>query len=295
MKNIILPNELKKIKNITYQDFQFCIFAKYIQKDNSYSNFVNLQNHLLVFVRKGYKILHTASKNYQINPYELLFLKSGTYTFSNIGFKDSFYEAYLFFFDNSFLIELIYKYKDLLNFKNICNIQEVFWIKNDDVLNEILESFSPYFEKNIQIFAPIIKLKFEEFFLYLILNQNTSFINFLNKIFSEFQVDLSKLFKYYDSNFLSIREMADFAKLDITFFSKEFKKNFGTSPKKWLDEKRLEKARILLEFSKKNINEIANECAFSSVSWFIDRFKRKYNQTPKQYQKLKNLYFLSKN
>ncbi|WP_252989219.1 hypothetical protein, partial [Campylobacter coli] len=28
---------------------------------------------------------------------------------------------------------------------------------------------------------------------------------------------------------------------------------------------------------------------------FIERFKEKYNQTPKQYQKSKNLYFLSKN
>ncbi|EAH9714294.1 helix-turn-helix transcriptional regulator, partial [Campylobacter jejuni] len=50
-----------------------------------------------------------------------------------------------------------------------------------------------------------------------------------------------------------------------------------------------------LKFSKKNINEIANECAFSSVAWFIERFKEKYEQTPKQYQKTKNLYFLSKN
>ncbi len=52
-------------------------------------------------------------------------------------------------------------------------------------------------------------------------------------------------------------------------------------------KKRLQKAKILLKFSKKNINEIANECAFSSVAWFIERFKEKYEQTPKQYQKNK--------
>ncbi|WP_435369803.1 helix-turn-helix domain-containing protein [Campylobacter jejuni] len=89
--------------------------------------------------------------------------------------------------------------------------------------------------------------------------------------------------------------MSNFAKLDLATFSKEFKKCFRQSPKKWLDEKMLQKAKILLKFSKKNINEIANECAFSSVAWFIERFKEKYEQTPKQYQKTKNLYFLSKN
>ena len=44
----------------------------------------------------------------------------------------------------------------------------------------------------------------------------------------------------------------------------------------------------------KNINQICQECGFSS-SWFIERFKKKYQLTPKQYQKSKNLYFLSKN
>ncbi len=60
-------------------------------------------------------------------------------------------------------------------------------------------------------------------------------------------------------------------------------------------KKGCKKQRFYLNFLKKNINEIANECAFSSVAWFIERFKEKYEQTPKQYQKTKNLYFLSKN
>ncbi|EAL7941295.1 AraC family transcriptional regulator, partial [Campylobacter coli] len=108
-------------------------------------------------------------------------------------------------------------------------------------------------------------------------------------------LDLSQLFEYCGREFINVSEMAEFAKLDFATFSREFKKCFGQSPKKWLDEKRLQKAKVLLEFSKKNVNEIANECAFSSVAWFIERFKEKYNQTPKQYQKSKNLYFLSKN
>lgn len=126
--------------------------------------------------------------------------------------------------------------------------------------------------------------------MHLLLNKNTYFIGFLAGILKEFRLDLSQLFEYCGREFVSVSEMADFAT-----FSREFKKCFGQSPKKWLDEKRLQKAKVLLEFSKKNVNEIANECAFSSVAWFIERFKEKYNQTPKQYQKSKNLYFLSKN
>ncbi|EAL4371383.1 AraC family transcriptional regulator, partial [Campylobacter jejuni] len=170
-----------------------------------------------------------------------------------------------------------------------------FWVKNDKTLQGILESFSPHFEENTQILDPIVSLKFEEIFLHLLLNKNIYFISFLSGILKEFRLDLSQLFEYCGREFLSVNEMSNFAKLDLATFSKEFKKCFGQSPKKWLDEKRLQKAKILLKFSKKNINEIANECAFSSVAWFIERFKEKYEQTPKQYQKTKNLYFLSKN
>ncbi|MPV97677.1 helix-turn-helix domain-containing protein [Campylobacter hepaticus] len=290
-----LPQDLKQLKGISYKNFKSCTFAKYTQTNSSYSSFVNVKTHLLTFVRKGYKILHTASKNYKIDSYQTLFLKAGNHTLSNIGLSDGVYEAYLFFFDNAFLIELIYKYKDFFQSVQINKESEIFWVKNDKILQGILESFLPHFEENTQILDPIINLKFEEIFLHLLLNKNIYFFNFLSTILKELRLDLLQLFGYHDIEFLSVNEMADFAKLDLATFSKEFKKCFGKSPKKWLDEKRLQKAKILLEFSQKNVNEIANECAFSSIAWFIERFKEQYGQSPKQYQKSKNLYFLSKN
>ena len=85
--------------------------------------------------------------------------------------------------------------------------------------------------------------------------------------------------------------MAECAKTDQATFSRKFKQAFGLSPKHWLDERRFEKAKFLLEFSNKNINEICAECGFGSPSWFIERFKTRYHCTPKHYQKSKNLYF----
>ncbi|MCW1360056.1 AraC family transcriptional regulator [Campylobacter sp. CCS1377] len=290
-----LPRDLKQLKGVNYRNFKSCTFAKYTQINTSHSSFVNVESHLLTFVRKGYKILHTASKDYRIDSYETLFLKAGNYTLSNVGLSSGVYEAYLFFFDNAFLIELIYKYKDFFKLEQKMQDYEIFWVKNDKILQGILESFTPHFEENTQILDPIVSLKFEEIFLHLLLNKNTYFISFLAGILKEFRLDLSLLFEYCGREFLSVNEMADFAKLDLATFSKEFKKCFSQNPKKWLDEKRLQKAKILLEFSKKNVNEVANECAFSSVAWFIERFKERYGKSPKQYQKSKNLYFLSKN
>lgn len=92
-KILSLPEDLKQLKGVNYKKFKSCTFAKYTQTDTSHSTFVNVGSHLLTFVRKGYKILHTASKNYKINS----FLKAGGYTLSNVGLSKGVYDAYLFF------------------------------------------------------------------------------------------------------------------------------------------------------------------------------------------------------
>ncbi|HDZ4981406.1 TPA: AraC family transcriptional regulator, partial [Campylobacter jejuni] len=49
---------------------------------------------------------------------------------------------------NAFLIELIYKYKDFFKLDQKFQNYEIFWVKNDKILQGILESFSPHFEEN---------------------------------------------------------------------------------------------------------------------------------------------------
>lgn len=70
----------------------------------------------------------------------------------------------MFFFDNAFLIELIYKYKDLFKLEQASEESEIFWVKNDKILQGILESFTPHFDENTQILDPIVSLQFEEIF-----------------------------------------------------------------------------------------------------------------------------------
>lgn len=41
---------------------------------------------------------------------------------------------------------------------------------------------------------------------------------------------------------------------------------------------------LLLKNSDKNISEIATECGYSTVSWFISQFKKEYSLTPKEFR-----------
>ena len=117
------------------------------------------------------------------------------------------------------------------------------------------------------------------------------FASFVREIMQNLAIDSDLAFLYCEKEFLNVAQMADLAKTDQATFSRKFKQVFGLSPKIWLDERRFEKARFLLEYSNKNINEICAECGFNSPSWFIERFKSRYHCTPKRYQKSKNLHY----
>ena len=79
----------------------------------------------------------------------------------------------------------------------------------------------------------------------------------------------------------------EFNMTDLAFRNK-FKTIFGTTPKKWQNEKRLEKAKLLLEMTNDNVTEVCFKCGFENISWFIQSFKSKYKITPKQIKNNKN-------
>ncbi len=292
--NKVFPLDLKTAKNMICLETPHYFLAKYTQSKSDFSQQVYMQMHCLVVVLKGHKIIHTQKNDFTIRSGEGLFLKSDTHIISNITSDNGNYEALLLFFDNTGILDFIHKHKEYLDtslkYKNFDNL----FLRSSSMLTTIAKSFELYLKESYrQKIALFVSHKFEELFLYLSVEYANVFRKFMQDILQGFKLDIRLAFDYVDKEFLNVSQMAEFAKIDCATLSRKFKQTFGISPKHWLDERRFEKARFLLEYSGKNINEICNDCGFSSPSWFIERFKKKYSLTPKQYQKSKNLYFLS--
>ncbi|WP_404833703.1 helix-turn-helix transcriptional regulator [Aliarcobacter butzleri] len=133
----------------------------------------------------------------------------------------------------------------------------------------------------------IIKLKLEElFFNILESNSKEYFKIFLSSICNEyfFKIKIEKEFNF-DKNILFFAK--EFNMTDLAFRNK-FKTIFRTTPKKWQNEKRLEKAKLLLETTNDNVTEVCYKCGFENISWFIQAFKNRYKVTPKQIKNNKN-------
>ena len=88
-------------------------------------------------------------------------------------------------------------------------------------------------------------------------------------------------------NFLYNLKVEEFAKLcgrSLSAFKRDFKITFNTTPSRWIKSKRLEYARVLLEESNLNINQISYDCGYINSSHFIKSFKEKYNIPPHKYR-----------
>ncbi len=64
-----------------------------------------------------------------------------------------------------------------------------------------------------------------------------------------------------------------------------FSKEFGTTPKQYIMQKRIGAAKILLRGSRSELSEISEQLGFSSVQHFSSSFKKYTGQTPDSFRK----------
>lgn len=95
--------------------------------------------------------------------------------------------------------------------------------------------------------------------------------------------------RYIEANLhdpaLSNTQLAAEAGISEVYLRKLFARHYRTSPKQYILELRLQKARQLLTQSPATVTETAEQCGFSSPYHFCRIFKKKTGLTPTQYAK----------
>jgi len=93
--------------------------------------------------------------------------------------------------------------------------------------------------------------------------------------------------EYMRQNFwnseLSVEALAKRAAISQALFRREFHRVYGTSPKAYLDNLRIQYAKSLLETKYFSQKEIAARCGYSDVAYFRAVFKRKFGRSIREY------------
>jgi AraC-like DNA-binding protein len=146
----------------------------------------------------------------------------------------------------------------------------------ENFLNSLL-NFEQIFEKEHA--AGLLQIKLKEAVLTLLMAYPD-----LKNILFDFKVpgkpNLAEfMLKNYHFN-VNIGRFAELTGRSLATFKRDFERTFGTSPSKWLIQKRLEEAHYLIKKKRKKASEIYHDLGFEDLSHFSFAFKKRYGVAP---------------
>ena len=254
--------------------------------------FADLSSHFdhLIYTVSGKKTLNSPGKTHLLEEGSLVFLKKGAIRQGR--FQDSRWVVIVFRVTDKYLQQLLKEYRaqaPRLLLPPPSN-DTVIGIQADKITQSYFYSLLPYFTQFPPPPEVLLEIKCRELIFTIFSNPaNGAFVSYLNSV-----CDLSKpaLSEVMEANYtynLSLEEFAKISARSLTAFKNDFMEAFKTTPGKWLVQRRLEYARMLLSDSKKNINEIVYECGFESPTHFSRVFKSKFGVAPLQYRRMPNV------
>jgi len=98
---------------------------------------------------------------------------------------------------------------------------------------------------------------------------------------------MSNVYTYIRENYfkpISLERIAKVARMSPVSFSRYFKKSCGAGFVEYLNRVRTNKAGYLLRETEYQVNDIANECGFASISNFNKQFRKNEGISPRDYR-----------
>ena len=243
--------------------------------------------HYIIYVLNGKKKWRTATKIWSILPGESIFVQKGAY-FNQLDLEEDFC-VLMFFMTDDFIKKFIeddFKKNPKALTPSIQN-DPIRKIKVTKSLSVLYQSFFTYLDQEQQTPRKLVELKFRELLLNIL-------SDLTNQAVKDFMLSLaagqSSLPRIMEENFyynLGLNEFAKICGRSLASFKRDFQKYYGTSPGKWLVERRLKYAQSLLLETDKTIQEICYESGFENSSHFTRKFRKSFGVAPSKFRKEK--------
>ena len=241
---------------------------------------VNLSMNMFSFLQVGKKQVHFADTSIAVNSKQSLLLKKGNWLWTELLDTEAIYYCKLFFFSEQKLIEFLLKYtksgplhKDEIPY---------FVIENDDYIITFLNSLSVLGAASSDYTRRLLLVKFEEIMLYLLYKYEQKFEFYLYSLISK---EVSPFKKVVESNVysnLKLEEIAFLCNMSLSTFKRYFAFEYNEAPGKWLQDKRLQRAKDLLQEGVLKPSDIYLDVGYNNLSNFSIAFKNKFGISPKE-------------
>ncbi len=258
-------------------------FAKFKRENKTTTKTVFLTQDTLVFILKGNKHLHIDNETITVSSNEIIFLRKGIYAMAEYFEEGLNFEAILLFLNPQIVQEVISEYG--LNINHAVPDVQFLKLSTNKVIEIYKEQLQEYFANNSLKDKGILLLKQKEILFYILktipLPQTMAF---WSSVVSTSTESMMYTVEKYLFRKLSVEDLARLTNRSVSTFKREFNAVYGSPPKKWINQKRLEHAKLLLNNSKDTISQISDQCGFDNSSYFTRLFKKVYGLTPSEFR-----------
>ena len=246
--------------------------------DDVFKSKVNLSLHMFSFLQKGKKQVHFADSSVAVNGKQSLLIKRGNCLWSELLDNDDIYYCKLLFFSESKLRDFLKKHSQFT--LNEEETPSYFVIENDNYIHSYLNSLSTVVDAPAIFIENLLSVKFEELMLYLLNKYGKSFEKYLQSLITNERSAFKNVVENNVYSNLRVDEIAFLCQMSLSTFKRNFMKEYKTSPGKWLQDKRLCKAKKLMKDGKLKPSDIYLDFGYNNLSNFSAAFKNKFGKSP---------------
>ncbi len=281
--NLVMPRDLYAMRDMTalMHHGDAAIFYNQLEQDLINVEF-SAQQPCFVYVSQGSeRITNSLNQSYELTADTASFYSPGHNLHSDFVHSKNDLRAYLFFFDEQTIAKFLLS-QDKKNHQKFGPL-----LQGGASFGQLFTAVHDLHQRNINS-PQLLQLKLLEF-LHLLALHNPS-VSF-TKLLSQNQQNrgkrnLHRLLQDDQLLHLNVEQLANLSGRSVSSFNRDFKAQFNTTPKQWLQQKRLQQAKSLLQNQQSSVTDIALQLGYTNVSHFIKAYKTCYGLTPKQQQKL---------
>ncbi|QES88425.1 helix-turn-helix domain-containing protein [Rhizosphaericola mali] len=157
--------------------------------------------------------------------------------------------------------------------------QSIFSIAKNEALENYIQTLLLYKNTGDLENKNLVKLKIQEG-LMLLLKTEPVLKNILFDFSEPFKIDLEAFMNQNYTFNVHVEKFAYLTGRSLATFKRDFEKIFNSSPRKWLQQKRLEQAHYLISQKGKTVSDIYLDLGFEDIAHFSHAFKKEFGVAP---------------
>jgi AraC-like DNA-binding protein len=239
-----------------------------------------LQDHYLLFVLKGVNEITHGKMRYTVRKNEMVLLKKSIlieYYKAGDPAEDNRYDSMMFFLKDEFL-------KDFMKMADVSSAEtpELARITVRPVklrLLKYIESIQPYFTDPEEINPQLIRLKMLEL-LYDLASSDKNLLQQMLQLRQQVHTGIPAIVEQHFTSPVTLTDLAYLSGRSLSSFKRDFQTIYKMPPALWIREKRLAKAKELLDNTALPVADICYATGFENPAHFSRLFKDFFGYSP---------------